>query len=320
MLVFVQSQVFGQQNKFQPPEGKVLLIMGQDLGAIGGFSTPNNDGYVDHFEQIPAGFTTYTSLSKLEGLDSLADYGAGDVCARDILNNPKFDQTVLSIGLWLVGQLDDINTGKLDENIDKLSVWLKATNRPVYLRIGYEFNLPFNQYEPSAYKAAYKYLVEKMRDHGVDNVAYVWQSEGSGTKDEILEWYPGDEYVDWLSYSHFHNKGEGIIELAREKSLPVMIAEATPQGSFLTEVNGGEIWNEWYAPLFEHIEKHDDVIQALCYINTNWDAQSMWHDQGWGDSRIQVNSRVKSNWLSAISENYWLFQSDSLYSLIQFKQ
>ena len=33
---------------------------------------------------------------------------------------------------------------------------------------------------------------------GVTNVAYVWQSTGwVSTPTQLMEWYPGDDYVDW---------------------------------------------------------------------------------------------------------------------------
>lgn len=319
LFFYVHAILLCQQSRFQPPVEKVLLILGQDLGAIGGGDFPNNDGYVDHIDPIPAGFTTYTSLSSLQGLTEPTNYGAGDVCAQNILDNPDFSETVLSIGLYLVGQLDDINKGKLDENIDRFSEWINRLNRPVFLRIGYEFNLPQNKYDAISYKTAFRYIVERMRRNAVHNVAFVWQSEGSGTKNQLEKWYPGDAYVDWLGYSHFHNKGEGILQMGREKSKPVMIAEATPQGYVLKGKNGDEAWDEWFAPLFQHVEDNKDVIQALCYINVNWDSQPMWKGQGWGDSRVQENNFVQSNWLDELSKGRWLFKSDTLFNLLQYQ-
>jgi beta-mannanase len=37
---------------------------------------------------------------------------------------------------------------------------------------------------------------------GVNNVAYVWQSKGAGaTRKELDDFYPGDDYVDWVAFS-----------------------------------------------------------------------------------------------------------------------
>jgi len=48
--------------KFEPPKGKCLLFVGQDLESVGGLDAPYNDGYFDHFPK-PGGFTMYTGFS-----------------------------------------------------------------------------------------------------------------------------------------------------------------------------------------------------------------------------------------------------------------
>ena len=57
-----------------------------------------------------------------------------------------------------------------------------------------------------------------------------------------------------MGYSHFHNKGEGILKLAALKNKPVMIAEATPMGSDLKSDPGETVWQNWFGPLFSHIQ------------------------------------------------------------------
>ena len=102
-----------------------------------------------------------------------------------------------------------------------------------------------------------------------------------------------------------------------------MIAEATPQGYHLAELNWSstredgslrtpktaeEIWDEWYAPFFAHIHDNRDVIRAVAYINVDWNSQPMWEpgNQGyWGDSRLQANDLVKSRWLAEIESDFW---------------
>jgi len=74
------------------------------LGAIGGFAAPDNAGYVDHLDLKPGGVTAYTSLPYLQGLDQQVNYGSGDICAQHILDNPIYADSVLAIGLYLVGQ------------------------------------------------------------------------------------------------------------------------------------------------------------------------------------------------------------------------
>ena len=158
-----------------------------------------------------------------------------------------------------------------------------------------------------------------------------------------MQWYPGDDYVDWIGISWFMNPDEKIlasspayiprttrelanelIDFARERGKPVMIAEAAPQAFDLkekfsadhheiwdgsaagnkVEMSDDEIWEYWFGPLFELMNENDDVIRALAYINVNWDSQRMWgppHAAGyWGDTRLEVNDEIASRFSDAI--------------------
>ena len=113
-----------------------------------------------------------------------------------------------------------------------------------------------------------------------------------GQSENIQNWYPGDNYVDWLELSWFLPPDEvakpvksqrqlanEVLNFAREKNKSVMIAEAAPQGydlEILTQANSGILWNvmdadviwqEWLSAFFEYISANDDVIKAVAYIN-----------------------------------------------------
>lgn len=302
-----------QRTNYRPKDNKVLFVIGQDMGATGGFPYPNNDGYVNHFEEVPAGFTSYTSINQLEGLTEKVNYGSGDVCAQCYLDNAVYKNSVVVLGLYLVNQLTNITNGSLDANIEKLGNWIIATNRPVFVRIGYEFNSSWAGYNSAEYIAAFQYLTDFWEEMGVDNFNTVWQSDGYGTSTQLQAWYPGDDYVDWLGYSHFDGKGEGIIQLAKKHSKPVMIAEATPKID-LKDVDGATGIKDWFMPFFDYIEQNSGTIQAFCYINCNWEVQSMWTGKGWGDSRIQMNDQVKTFWLNKLSEPQYLKATENLFS------
>jgi beta-mannanase len=229
------------------------------------------------------------------------DNGAGMQDGNYLLK--KYPQSVLQIGLYMVGGLEDVLAGRLDDNIKKLGQWIIETNRPVFLRIGYEFDLPDNHYDPHLYVKAYRYIVDKFKEMKVDNVAYVWHSFGYIHPDKpLLNWYPGDDYVDWIGVSFFDPYNTGnmrmIGHLAKEHQKPFMIAEATPHG--LSTIDGEKVWNIWYKRFFNVIEQND--VKAACYINAYWDIQPMWHQKGWGDARIQNHSYIEEQWLKHIRE------------------
>ena len=121
-----------------------------------------------------------------------------------------------------------------------------------------------------------------------------------------------------------------------------MIAESAPQGYDLTQStrsntgplrdgtagestqsrSAAQIWQEWFAPLFDYIADNREVIRALAYINADWDSQSMWmapYASGyWGDSRLQINPQISERWRQQIEDNsIWLHGSDNIASQLQ---
>ena len=247
---------------------------------------------------------SYTSIQKLEGIDQPADYGTGIQYAYGLAEHHP--GTVLQIGLWMVGALPAINEGALDEQIDQLAALLARLPCPVFLRIGYEFDMPENGYEPQAYIAAFRRIADRFRAKQVGNVAFVWHSWTNDADRPTLDWYPGNNYVDWFGVSYFNADqlphAEAMARLAKEYGKPLMIAEASPVG-FGTRF--GEVsWRQWFQPMFDFIERHD--VKALCYVNWNWDAIPMFSDRGWGDGRIQADEAVKSHWLDTVSQPRYL--------------
>ena len=329
-------------GKFTPPSGQTLLILGQDLGSIAGYKAA--------LGLAPGGVTTYTNISETEpsllnGLEGPADWGAGDVNAQQNLEDDP--QAVLAIGLYIVDNsgtnLAHLIDGTHDTAIDRLGAFIQRAARPVYLRIGYEFDGPWNHYEPEPFIAAWRHIVDRLRAQGVTNFATVWQSAtyAYGTYNDlpIEAWYPGDEYVDWMGTSHFifdQAVQDRFLDFARAHNKPVLIAEATPQGYDLDELtysapNDGknfapktaeEIWDEWFGPFFAFIHENADVIRAVAYINADWHSQAMWGPDGgngyWGDTRVQVNATIRERWLAEIGTTFWLHGASNLFETLGY--
>lgn len=76
---------------------------------------------------------------------------------------------------------------------------------PVYLRIGAEMNIWGTTCTPDEFKRAFVAIASKMRQLG--NVATVWSpSHTSEWNTNMHDYYPGDEYVDWVGLSEYSNK------------------------------------------------------------------------------------------------------------------
>lgn len=320
--------------KFRPRQG-TLLVVGQDLGSIA--------GYTQHVWPSPGGVTGYVRIdpdsARVPGLRSVQNDGAGDNDASELA--ARYPHSVLVLGLYLVdhgGQhLRRLADGELDAGVDDLAAFIRDARRPVLLRIGYEFDGPWNRYEPEPYKAAFRHVVERLRERGADNVASVWQSATSahGTYRNLPldAWYPGDDVVDWCGSSYFDFSAphhEALLAFARARHKPVMIAEAAPRGYDLEALtfsdDGRElvpktpeaIWSEWFAPFFAFVHAHRDAIGAVAYIDCDWASQPMWSSSGgngyWGDTRVEANAQIRARWREEIQNGRWLHGSSQLFA------
>jgi hypothetical protein len=323
-------------GKFAPPDGKALLIIGQDTISVGDYVATTNI--------VPAGVTNYTSVSKLEGIWETADYGSGPHNLGYLVQT--YPQGVIVVGLSMVDFLAQAGSDRADSNIDMMLEALASYDRPVFVRFGYEFDGAWNHYDPEDYIVAYRHFYDRIQEKDIGNIALVWQSatwcDGTYEDHPVDAWYPGDEYVDWMGLSYFVQVAEcagrpfdELLAFARERGKPVMIAEATPQRYKTGELNfsydgtdpipktAAEIWDEWYAPLLQFIRDNDDVIRALAYINANWDEQPMWaapyRNGYWGDSRVQANEVIKRRWLAEIEGDYWLNATPDLFALLGYQ-
>jgi len=313
---------------------KRLFIIGQDLGSVRDYYAsgccPQADGNTMYlnFYALTSEDGGYGGLGiDLEGKPIEQEMMWGGGPANGWKSATGFEGG-LAIGLSITENdnpdgLARILAGEFDQNIRQLARFFALIDEPVYLRIGYEFDGGWNKgYEDSEkYVAAYRRIVDGLRAENADKVEYVWQSAAfpldiltDGGYTDIRQWYPGDDYVDWMGLSLFLHLDERpgietafqpptarqlidkVLDLARERGKPVFIGEASPQGYDLARgtnsniaatwdgpqgegrvaVSPGEIWDAWYAPVFRLLEDNRDVIYALAYINCNWDVQDMW--------------------------------------------
>jgi Glycosyl hydrolase family 26 len=299
----VPCLAFSASNSFAPPSGKTLLFVGQDRDTIA--------RYVRATRNTPGGTMLYTSIQEVKGLKGPKEYGSGPQDGKAILHS--YPNSVIQIGLYMVGGLENTITGTYDAHLKTLSQWIKKANRPVYLRIGYEFDSPQNHYDPQQYKQAFRYVVDFLRKEGVRNTAYVWHSycwvEKSGQ--QWMDWYPGDDYVDWFGASMFSTPSQlwtatDFLKLARKHNKPFMICESTPWGMYTIR---GKI--DFLNHLFQFIK--DNNVEAFCYIDSNWDVMPMYRGQHIGDARLEENVDTKNFWLKEIDQDRYLKASPDLF-------
>ena len=320
--------------KFEPPEGKVLMFIGQDNESVGG-SEKWSDGYVDTFGPA-AGMTHYVYFTEgktnrfgaefdvghVDGLNSETTWAAGPMCMRCYLESETYDNSVVHLSISM--EHDDepqVAAGEHDHLIDELAAFLNEFSHvPFLIRIGYEFDGEWNHYEPEAFKTAWRRIVDGLKAQGAENFATVMASSTMGVSREVWDSYwPGDAYVDWVGYSYWSGNtfSSETLDLAREKGKPILIAEATPRG-FRTDTGSPLIWFDWFAFAFQHMEDNADIIKGFAYINAHWESQTMWEGGAWGDSRIEANEFVTNMWKQKMAEDRYVHQTEGTYDLIRF--
>ncbi|MFT5892275.1 MAG: hypothetical protein ACI9Y7_002385 [Dokdonia sp.] len=325
--------------KFEPTDGECLFFIGQDLSATGGLDAYTN-GYADFFD-TPAGVTVYTNLSPsdesygyynrgLDGIKTKASWGAGDSCAQEYIEDSTYKNSVLAIGLSMVNHEKKVAKGGHDNLIRELGSWIQSTERPVFLRIGYEFDgHDWNHYNKKHYLNAWKRIHTIFTDMNVTNVAFVWQSKGWGSDQEILEdWYPGDDLVDWCSYSYFGNPDTEMLTFARRHHKPVFIAEASPtlqtdnlffDTDLKKEIIAKRAWQQWFVPFLKTLNENKDIIKAFSYINADWSSQPMWINNDTFqqvDARIQMSPFISEKWEEEMRNPRYLKPSDTLFDYL----
>ena len=323
-------------NKFEPPDGDCLFILGQS-------DEQQMDAYMAEVKDtpVPAGFAFYTSLSGRAVQTDMPRY-------KTYLD--KFPNSTLQLAIWTGERqwgdpgyyLENITRGLHDANINALADACKSFGKPIFIRLGYEFDGWHNAYPPYMYIDAYKHFVDLMRSRGVTNVAYVWHSWGVGAyygRDDFPDfypalppgteltqelWYPGDEYVDWVAMSVFgtgwgnlrtNTTVQWLINFAVEHNKPVMLAETA---AIKTSGQSDPSWvipnTTWFVNVFD-LCKTNNAVKAFTYINVDWEADNP--ASTWGDTRIQAAaSTVMPFWLQNI--NPFLHADTNLYSLIKY--
>ena len=185
-----------------------------------------------------------------------------------------------------------------DPDLWTLADALRDAERPVLLRVGYEFNNPWELYQTSGYIGAFRHVAELLRKDRATKVATVWDATAIGFSDpNYMKWYPGDDVVDWWGVNLFDLKDfsqpetEAFVADAARHHKPILIGEASPifQSVVPARVRGPKSSAEatkWYEALFDFIGAHP-AVKAFSLVAVDWRRlHPILPGFGWPDTRL----------------------------------
>lgn len=130
-----------------------------------------------------------------------------------------------------------VTSGRYDQLIRARALALKRTRAPVLLRWRWEMNRPNLQasvWSPDDYVAAWRHVRAIFTEVGADNVGWVWCPIARDfAETRAVEYYPGDDQVDWLCADVYPGKEydsmaavmEPFLLWASSRPRPIVIGE-----------------------------------------------------------------------------------------------
>jgi FRG1-like domain/Glycosyl hydrolase family 26 len=304
ILIVQLSIVLSHAQKFTPPNGQRLSFIGQDIPSVNAYK--GSGGF-----QTPAGVTTYINDANNGLRNTVGAANATNNAVQSANENPN---SCISIGYYMVNQTNAIAAGQRDAQIRDLANYISEVNRPVFLRIGYEFDGAWNAYNQTSYINAFKRIVDIIRQNpnAAKWLVTVWQSCTSvfddnidGGRENIAAYYPGDNYVDWVGLSWFLLPNEvstvggtvstqsflttELVNFGRSHGKPIMISESTPQGYQLDINNNCNISPGW-----------DGAAGQGCVNKTAAQIWNEWYvpffNFIYGNADVRAVAYINANW------------------------
>lgn len=194
--------------------------------------------------------------------------------------------------------LKQIPAGEYDELIVNLCKVIGDIPGEVQVRWGHEMELTNSRYfwsnkNPDDYISAYRYFVEKCREH--KNIKFVWSPAGDNG---LEKYWPGDDYVDYIgislySYADWEISNHGYqrsftqildekYDRIREYNKPIIIAEGGVTGNDQYKL-------DWLKKAEESFKRYR-LLKTFVYFNSK-DVEGVW-GQDYQTPDWTINSKL----------------------------
>ena len=220
-------------HRLQPASGRIVHMAGQSATEFRGYNS---------FLPVatrPVALTQYFSLSELLEDDHKAERYFTEIRQElDGLGDTRYvvlPHISISLTQNVNGHTDGtsvpaaIIAGKYDAALQQFADAVPLIGRPLFLRIGYEFNGHWNNYSAPEYVQAWRRIEAALAANKTtrDTIALVWDMscDAVPTSDACVtaadcwsKYWPGDDVVDWTGVNVFQSgRGRQVSMLQTHK-------------------------------------------------------------------------------------------------------
>ncbi|WP_291104885.1 MULTISPECIES: glycoside hydrolase family 26 protein [unclassified Flavobacterium] len=151
--------------------------------------------------------------------------------------------------------------------------------RPYHELTGNWFWWCKNNGSPEEFKTLWKFTIDYLQKKGVHNLIYVYNTAGFKNKEEFLEYYPGSDYADILSFDNYQyndpTKDNSFIENC-QRQFKIMDEVAKEQNKIMAFAETGyeQIpYDKWWT---------DTLMKAIGDYKISY--VLVWRNHGWNES------------------------------------
>ena len=231
--------------------------------------------------------------------------------------------------------LDSIVAGKWDSYIDNWAAQAKAFGRPFFVAWGLEMNgtwFPWSGYfygggrelskdlfaGPELFKAAYRRVVDRVRAAGAKNIIWLFHVNNYSYPldewNEVKQYYPGDDYVDWLAMSAYGKQFRRDPWISASDTLTYayddLCAVSPNKPIMLAEWGIGEFPDsgdkaQWIEEAFGIMKSRFPRLKAAVFWSERWQ-----NDDGtFSNLRVTSSPQSIEAYRKGVADPYWIGQA-----------
>jgi beta-mannanase len=172
--------------------------------------------------------------------------------------------------------LQHVTEGKYDQEIAKLYAVIMSTDRRVYLRYAHEMEIPVTRYQwqsqdPVDYIKSYRYFMT-FEDTLPATIKRVWGPAGDRGS---LEWWPGNDVVDFISIAIYGLPDKNITDPEKQESFSTIFKRKywrlrfVDKPIFITEfgVKGSEEYQTKWLEAAAKVIRNNPQVKGINYFN-----------------------------------------------------